>query len=437
LEEITIMLRLRPILNPFTSITLATVAALGVAGCAQDPLEVEGEPASTSETVLSSDAPDHSLTVELAVSTLSASHVTSNEGGVGNLRDEVYFKIVGQTPNGAPDARLPLYIDEDDYYEFYNSTTRVEGGRWTNQDQIDVGYPRLWNGKLLMGQSAIFQVLVMEQDNAQAHALREALKGGCELIPGQGSESDSRVALCKQIADQIPDTTGDDVIGALEVTLANENGILRAKTVPLQLPNVADTVRPTSFDPADRSFRDAQEAAGRLVDSFTMNGAGASYRADISVRKTAGIKNPLRYVGNTNDKCSATNLWVRSIDGKKLVHKGETAEIRLASSEITWYCGDSSERAKCDDPTDLVHISRDASGRDLHWACFKEEESFTHNLPEGFFREYGNWIVWRLHGQSHCYIANQPLLDAFDTDVRSVPLFVSDYTTYVGACTWP
>jgi hypothetical protein len=227
------------------------------------------------------------------------------------------------------------------------------------------------------------------------------------------------------------------VIGAFEVTLANENGVLEVNTAPLNLPGLADTVRPTAFGGADRSFREAQAAAGRLVDSFTMTGAGARYRADIAVKKTPEITNPLRYLGKTHDKCGETNLRVKGINGMKLVRKGESADVRLASNRITWYCRGSDEATTCDATTDYVRVWRESSGRDFHWACFKEEPKFTNNLPEGFVREFGNWVVWRNHGLSHCYVVPGAHLDAFNTDVRNVPAFVSDRTTYVGQCPWP
>ncbi|MFZ4664699.1 MAG: hypothetical protein ACOYNY_47345, partial [Caldilineaceae bacterium] len=115
------------------------------------------------------------MNVSLYLDSLAAVATTSTNGD--GDRDEVYVIAYGTVTekNGHGQmiefastlARLPRYVDDDDYYEFsaFQNNTMSDYGSWTNQDQAPVGPPIIWEGQLASGQSAQFTVIVAEQDN--------------------------------------------------------------------------------------------------------------------------------------------------------------------------------------------------------------------------------------------------------------------------------
>ncbi len=442
-----------------TLLAALTSCAFGLAGCDARPLADEA-PVAGSESPIRSTAPDKSLIVEVEMKGLLATQITE-ERGPGNDRDETYLAISGQTPQGAPDMRLPLGKDNDDYYEFTNYTQRTDEPTdvWTNLDQRDVGYPRIWNGKLLVGQTAYFQVMVMEQDNKDLKRIREAAMYGCDLIPTSGlptggadggtssatgmdgglSGRDAQVAGCKWLAGQIPDKTQDDVIGTFQVTVKNEDGELKVDTLPVTLPGIASTTRQSAFGAADITYKEAQLLDGKLVDVFLMNGANSNYRADVAVKVTPGITNPLRYIGNTNDECSNDWFYVNGIDGQVVVSKGgPQADLPIASQEISYYCGSSREtNPRCDGRTNHVKVWRDATGRGVHWSCFKEEPKFTPNLPNGLFKRSGDSTTYRVYDNGICSVVSPAQQVEFGVEApRLVPAITTDHPS-TGACAWP
>ena len=451
------------------------ITGAGQAGCSSDAAlheDHEERAGNASSAQIVSSRADKALTVEVELSTMIADQIT-NEPGPLNTRDETYLLIEGTAPNGHPDTRLPLYRDNDDYYEFWNLTTRTDvpndpNNHWTNQDQINVGYPRIWNGTLQVDESADFVVQVMEQEDKQLQYLKKAVDAICGGIKvgidvagaigaaapalpdggksgGDGGKGDGGggssgtaadvIAECHALAALLPDTTTDDIIGVFEITLKNVGGTLAVNTVPLSIPG-ADVTRQATGD-AQRTYQAIQEKNGKLVDTFRMTGAGSQYLLDVAVKATPTITNPLRYYGNTNDACREDSLRVAGINGSVSVPQGATADVRLASSLFYWTCDGSNEQSRCDDGTDYVRVVHDASGGGIHWTCFKEDMTFSKKLGDGLYQQSGNPIVWRLNGDTDCYVRSAAEEAEFQVATPRTVTDLGEGHSYIGGCAYP
>jgi hypothetical protein len=454
---------------------VTTLAAPALPGCSAASSE---DTASTKEALLLAPPPDKSVTFEVELSTLVADHIT-DEPGPFNSRDETYVVVRGQTPIGAADAYLPRYGNDDiDYYEFWNGTSRDETTPWTNQDQVDVGYPRIWNGTLQPGQTAGFEVAVMEQDDKNLKDVAGLATAACDLISlfgnnsgsssGSGSGSDAgkgagdagkggdggkadgggsssggptqqqlqgAIAFCKEVTALLPTKTTDDLIGIFQVNITNNDGTLEVNTVPIGVDG-SPTTRPGDSD-ADHTYQAAQLALGRYTDTFYLAGGGGSYRADLTVKKTPTITNPLRYLRMTNDECRQDNFKVMGNNGPVPVPQGGKADIRIGSdTNFHWQCDGSDEHTQCGDQADYVRLFRDGSGGGLHWQCFHEDMVFTKKLGDGFYRANGDSFVWHMTGDSECVVGGAVQYAEFQTTTRNVNDLGTGHTS-TGVCAWP
>src|SRR5258706_10313077 len=341
------------------STSLPLLTALTQAACSSGPdSEPSASAVGTTAQAITSTKADKSLTIEVLVPTLSATAITSNESGLGVKRDETYLRVTGQTPSGIADARLPRQKDSDDYYEVFASNPLTESVGWTNQDQMDQGYPRVWNGTLMPGQVASFQIAVMEQDWKDGADLQKVVLAACDgielganiygaakgvpYVPSggdSGADGGSSVSQylkdivgnCKTLASRIPVQSADDLIGVFQIDVANIGGKLALDATPVAL-NGADTSRKSDTG-ADHSYQAAQEVLGRLVDTFYMTGAGSAYRADIAVKVTDGITNPLRYIGTGNDACGESKFLALGSNGPVQVFQGTQTDVRINTEE--------------------------------------------------------------------------------------------------------
>ena len=126
------------------------------------------------------------IRVGVFIENLQAFQTTDTPRSV-NTRDEVYVFVKGsitELREGNPvqiasvGARLPRYINNDDYYEFFNFTRGKDAyTSWTNQDQAPVGKPTIWEGELVSGQTATFVVVIGEQDNKDTKDYRDLCNG--------------------------------------------------------------------------------------------------------------------------------------------------------------------------------------------------------------------------------------------------------------------
>jgi len=148
--------------------------------------------------------------------------VQSTEPG----RDEVYFRIHGNSSHGLFSRRLPR---DDDYYEFNSDQTNNQNQHWTNQDQAPVGRPVLWAGHLDEGQGAEVVVFIAEQDNKELGVLRDIAKAALAALKAAGTFGGSPLATAalqgaEQLVDQIPDVRTHGIIGLFSFHFRNVPG---------------------------------------------------------------------------------------------------------------------------------------------------------------------------------------------------------------------
>jgi hypothetical protein len=79
-----------------------------------------------------------------------------------------------------------------------------------------------------------------------------------------------------------------------------------------------------------------------------------------------------RFLGDEHDKCDATICKVFGADTISIA-KGQTKVVRISDRNFQWRCGDSNESSVAPEGTTLIFATRASTGRDITWACYKEE----------------------------------------------------------------
>ena len=296
----------------------------------------------------------------------------SKEEGIQNDRDETYVLFRGQGPSGLLGARLPRQKNEGGYYEFVNTEVNDREAEWTNEDQAPVGRPIIWTGRLNPGQSAEFVVTVIEQDNAELFKIKQGVQSGidaAEKLFGSNPYAKAAIEIAKPLVAKLPEIKGHELIGAFIVRAQNEGGMLRATFVPV---NGTMTV----------------SAAGNVVEGvgkrenaqtalFDMTGEkNLHYRAFAAVR--VGPALPERtYISRETDQSGQALLAVEGgpapYKGYYHVAKGGEAWVPVEKGRFFWYSGTTLEATTAPNGTNVVHVKRSGSNREITWYCYEEK----------------------------------------------------------------
>jgi hypothetical protein len=183
--------------------------------------------------------PFGTVSVSVRIEQMSCQHISQEDKLplVGsNTRDEVYLEVRGRKYDAQGNAveliskRMP---GGDDYYEFENNTLRTMSTKWTNKDQRDVGYPLIWSGTLLAGERVDLVVMIEEQDNKDLLQVRSALSWSLDKIGSARPDYKQYTDNLKEVANLLPTTTRDDIIGSFSVTVENVAGKIKATWIAL------------------------------------------------------------------------------------------------------------------------------------------------------------------------------------------------------------
>ena len=188
------------------------------------------------------------ITVKLYVDQLVCNHITKEEAIplIGsNDRDEVYLKVHASSPGeGKTNERLPLYKDNDDYYEFTKNqrATKDRPGSWTNHNQAPVGAPILWSGTLQPGEHAEVLAFIGEQDNKDLKDIKMgiqlALAGLSKTVAELTRLLKSRLKVLPRLRIRCPKTRrmmrSERSTSACATTMANSRGFHCAQVDEVQ-----------------------------------------------------------------------------------------------------------------------------------------------------------------------------------------------------------
>ena len=78
------------------------------------------------------------------------------------------------------------------------------------------------------------------------------------------------------------------------------------------------------------------------------------------------------FLRTETDQCSEATLTVKSKNGNVKLRKGQKKWVRVANRKFVWYCGDTQESSVGPPLTNLIHVQRAASGREITWKCYYE-----------------------------------------------------------------
>ena len=289
----------------------------------------------------------------------------SPESGPNNDRDETYILFSGKTPTTLEGGRLPRYVANDSYYEYWVGKVNDNDADWTNHDQAPVGRPVLWTGTLGNGESAEFLVTVMEQDNNDIGILKELLETGLNAadgIFGNNATAKAIITTARGLAKYLPESKGHDFIGAFAIQVANVEGQLQTNFIPIH----CDMMPGAPSSPGEQTA---------LFDCLRKS--GAHYRVVPAAR--LGPRLPVRtYIGKEIDRCGEALLAVEGgpdkYKGFYHVGKGKSAWVPVAAPRFAWYCQTSKEWTTAPNGTNLVHVHRSGgTDREIIWYCYSED----------------------------------------------------------------
>jgi hypothetical protein len=304
----------------------------------------------------------------------------SPESGPNNDRDEIYILFSGIAPNNElQGGRLPRYVANDSYYEYWVGKVNRHDSDWTNHDQAPVGRPILWTGTLGVGESADFLVTIMEQDNSSIGVLKDLLKIGldtADALAGSNATAKAIITTARQLATYLPESKGHDFIGAFSMRVTNAAGKLETTFVAIH----------------GQMQTDPPSIAGDQTALFDCMGKQGSSHYRVVPAARIGPQLPFRtYLGKETDQCGDALLAVeggpRAYKGFYHVGKGQTAWVPLASPRFAWYCGMDKEWATAPDSTNLVQVHRSATDREITWYCYSEG-------VDGFRPDYAPTQTW-------------------------------------------
>lgn len=186
--------------------------------------------------------------VKLSFESLHALKLTNEKTLWGDVRDEIYIRVIGRTPHGdAIDVRLPSTSISDDYIPMKTGTVRTAAdlGSFVNQDYFLVQPPQIWAGVLPEdGDRAEFLVIVQEQDNATLGKAKETAKvifEACEIVANGTAEitkdeTARKIAegckVAKEASKLLPDNDPHEFVGAFFVQAMNVGGEAQVTFLP-------------------------------------------------------------------------------------------------------------------------------------------------------------------------------------------------------------
>lgn len=310
------------------------------------------------------------LDVQLRLSQMQAIGL-SREEGLNNDRDEVYILVRGNTRAGLVGDRFPLHFNgeqSDSYYEFYANKVAATDADWTNHDQVAVGRPVLWSGRVDPDQTVEFLVTVMEQDNGDLASIKKAIQDGLKLAGELYSQPqyNAIVSAAKDLAGKLPEIKGHELIGSFVVQIANRGGKLEATWLP-----VVGALN-DGKSPAVQGVAARERAQAAMFDLAVPGGTG-QYVVIPTVSEGPVV--PKRhYIGRDTDRCGEALLSVEGEDGFYHLEKGKRAWVPLKEPRFRWYCDTHEEWATLPSGTNLVEVIRSGSDdRKISWVSYQEK----------------------------------------------------------------
>ncbi len=311
-----------------------------------------------------------SVDVQLRLSQMQCINL-SREEGLNNDRDEVYILVRGNTREGLVGERFPLHFNGekgDSYYEFNANKSNTQNDDWTNHDQVPVGRPVLWSGTIPALSSVEFLVTVMEQDNGDLSTIKKGVQEGLKLAGELYNQPQYNAVLssAKELANQLPDIKGHELVGSFVVQIANKGGV----PVTTWMPVVGKMNDPKN--PAVQGVMAREKAQAAMFDLQVQGGSG-QYLVIPSVA-VGPVVSKRYYVSREIDRCGENLLSVEGSDGFYHVSKGKSSWTPLKEPRFRWYCDNHEEWATAPAGTNLVNVIRSGSDdRKITWVCYQEK----------------------------------------------------------------
>lgn len=291
---------------------------------------------------------------------------------------------------GKTNERLPLFKDNDDYYEFTKDkrATKDRLGSWTNHDQAPVGAPILWSGTLQPGEHAEVLAFIGEQDNKDLKnikmGLQFALAGLSKTIGKLNPVIKVALEGATAAASLMPENTKDDAIGAFHVSVRNNDGQLAAVFIAPKLMKFNGPITATTtFKENDNAIVDRLAEKGVASAAFKFEGTGAArYEGVVAAEVVEEVAPTRMYLGKEHDACKQPNLYVTAGEGPEvLVVWGSMGTVRVGNPRFSWLCPDGPREGYNDrdwttapEGTNFVIVKRAPAGSGgIDWYCFKEQ----------------------------------------------------------------
>jgi len=296
----------------------------------------------------------------------------SQENGPNNDRSEIYILFSGKSPAGRACGRLPRCVADDSYFEYWVGKVNDNDADWTNHDQAPVGRPVVWTGTLQAGEYAEFVVAVIEQDNQDIGTVEQMLKAAfnaADTLPGSNMTANAIITAARGLAEELPESKGHDIIGAFAIQVANVEGQLQTTFVPIQ-----GEMAPAGSDNPANGIAERERGQAALFDC--MGTDNRRYRVIPTARIGAHL--PIRtYIGKEIDRCGEALLAVEGgpnrYNGFYHVGKGKAAWVPIALPRFAWYCQTTKQWTTAPKSTNLVHVHRSGTDREITWYCYNEE----------------------------------------------------------------
>jgi hypothetical protein len=280
--------------------------------------------------------------------------------GPGNTEDEIYFALAGLTKiKGKETVRIRRTVRPQisrDFWEMGNLSA-------------DDFRANIFEGGLGVKDTAVFGVLVGEQDNQSLAAITAAFtlavvglveRMAIDLAVGEDTTQISMDGLSSEVtklSNQMM-SSGDELMGAVQVMV--KNGKLRVRT-------------PANTSSSLLSSTDTTAAV-------QLTGGGGKYRLDFALEdKSKPRPTTQTFLSREQDQCGEPNLYVEKKGGGTVkVIKGDGGvPVRVQDDVFHWHCGSMSEddQTNAPDDTKYVEVTRAASGGTIKWDCYHERES--------------------------------------------------------------
>jgi len=280
--------------------------------------------------------------------------------GPGNTEDEIYFVLAGLTKiKGTESVRIRRTVRPQisrDFWEMGN----------TSADDFRVS---IFEGGLGVKDTAVFGVLVGEQDNQSLSAIAAAFtlaivglveRMAIDLAVGDDTTQTSMDGLSGEVtklSNQMM-SSGDELMGAVAVMV--NKGKLTVRTPP----NTSSSLLSSTENSA----------------AVQLTGGGGKYRLDFKLEnKSEARPTTQTFLSREQDQCGEPDLYVEKNGGGTVkVIKGDGGvPVRVKDDVFQWHCGTMSEDdgTNAPDDTKYVEVTRAPSGGTIEWDCYHEREA--------------------------------------------------------------